>query len=67
MDALHYLTIAQAAELIRTRRLSPVDLAQAYLARIAALDPQLNAYITVTRELALAQAKKAEDEISKGG
>jgi len=66
MDALHYLTIAQAAELIRTRKLSPVELTQAYLSRIAAIDPQLGAYITVTRDLALKQARNAGDEISKG-
>lgn len=66
-DELHFTTIAQAAELIRTRKVSPVELTQAYLDRIAALDPQLNAYITVTADLALGQARKAEQEIANGG
>jgi len=65
-DDLHFLTVAQATELIRSRKLSPVELAQAYLKRIAVLDPQLNAYITVTADLALAQAREAEQEIAKG-
>jgi aspartyl-tRNA(Asn)/glutamyl-tRNA(Gln) amidotransferase subunit A len=65
-DELHYLTIAEAAALVRDRRLSPVELAQACLDRIARLDPQLNAFITVTGDLALDAAKKAEREIAAG-
>ena len=65
-DQLHFLTIAQAAELLRARKLSPVELAQTYLKRIVDLDPQLNAYITVTADLALAQAREAEREIASG-
>jgi aspartyl-tRNA(Asn)/glutamyl-tRNA(Gln) amidotransferase subunit A len=65
-DELCFLTVAQAAERIRARKLSPVELAQAYLDRIAQLDPQLNAYITVTGELALEQARAAEREIARG-
>lgn len=63
---LHFLTIAQASELIRARRLSPVELTRAYLDRIAALDAQLHAYITVTAELALEQARRAEQDIAGG-
>ena len=65
-DELHFCTVAQTAELIRTRKLSPVELAQAYLKRIEDLDPQLNAWITVTPDLALKQARAAEQEIVKG-
>src|SRR6185436_10024816 len=65
-DELHFSTIARASELIRSRKLSPVELAQAYLKRIADLDPQLRAYITVTADLALAQAREAEQEIANG-
>ena len=65
-DELHFSTVAQASEMIRTRKLSPVELAQAYLARIADLDPQLNAYITLTADLALKQAREAEQEIARG-
>ncbi|MBS0641228.1 MAG: amidase, partial [Proteobacteria bacterium] len=63
---LHYLTIAEAARLIETRRISPVDLVQAYLDRIDAVDGQLNAYLTVTAEQALTAAKAAEAEIVAG-
>jgi aspartyl-tRNA(Asn)/glutamyl-tRNA(Gln) amidotransferase subunit A len=66
MDDLHFLGIAGAAELIAKRKLSPVEYADALLARIAALDPQLDAFITVTAELARSQAREAEAEIAKG-
>ncbi len=63
---LHYLSITQAARLIQRRELSPVDLTRAFLDRITALDPQLNAFITVTADHAMAQAKAAETEIAAG-
>jgi aspartyl-tRNA(Asn)/glutamyl-tRNA(Gln) amidotransferase subunit A len=63
----HYLSIAQAASLIEAKKLSPVELTQAYLDRIAAVDAQLHSYITVTADHALAQAKAAEAEITNGG
>ena len=62
---LHFLTIAQASTLIRARKLSPVEYADALLERIEALDPQLDAFITVTAELARKQAKQAEAAIAK--
>ncbi len=63
---LHHLTIADADRLIERRQLSPVELTQAFLDRIAAIDPQLNAYLLVTAEQALAQARAAEAEIAAG-
>jgi predicted deacylase len=63
---LHFLTITEAAALIAARQLSPVELAQALLRRIEALDPQLDAFITVTGDLALDQARAAEREITSG-
>jgi len=60
------LTLAEAAELIPTRRLSPVELTRECLARIERLNPVLNAYITVTGDLALEQARQAEAEIMAG-
>ncbi len=63
---LHFLSLTEAARLIETRRLSPVELTQAYLDRIAAIDPQLNAYLLVTSDRALDQAKVAEAEIAAG-
>jgi aspartyl-tRNA(Asn)/glutamyl-tRNA(Gln) amidotransferase subunit A len=65
-DELCFYTVAQAAQLIQARKLSPIELTQAHLKRIADLDPQLNAFITVTADLALKQAREAEQEITKG-
>ena len=63
---LHLLTIAEAARLIESRSLSPVELTQAYLDRIARLNDNLGAYITVMSDSALAQAARAESEIMNG-
>jgi len=60
------LTLTQAAEQIRTRRLSPVELARECLDRIERLSPVLNAFITVTGDLALEEAQQAEADISAG-
>ena len=60
---LAFASIEQIGKLFRKRKLSPFDLAKFMLARIEQLHPRLNAYITVTAELALAQAKKAEAEL----
>tara|TARA_Y100000590_G_scaffold165302_1_gene189348 strand:- start:10239 stop:11855 length:1617 start_codon:yes stop_codon:yes gene_type:complete len=60
------LTIRTAADLISTGELSPVELTVSLLERIERINPVLNAYITVTGDLALEQAKKAEEEIGKG-
>jgi aspartyl-tRNA(Asn)/glutamyl-tRNA(Gln) amidotransferase subunit A len=63
---LHFLSIAEAARLIERRALSPVELTRAFLDRIAAIDAQLNAYLLVTADQALAQARTAEAEIIAG-
>lgn len=60
------LTLAEAAPLLRERTISPVELTRAYLERIERLNPLLNAYITVTADLALDAAKQAEAEILRG-
>ena len=61
------LTIAQASSAIRCGELSPVELTQAHLERIARVNPRLNAYVLVTAERALAEARAAEAEIASGG
>ncbi len=66
MTALHDLTIAEAAPLLKAKKLSPVELTASYLSRIDAFDGQLNAYIRVLPEQAMAAARKAEGEIMKG-
>jgi aspartyl-tRNA(Asn)/glutamyl-tRNA(Gln) amidotransferase subunit A len=60
---LAFASIEEVGKLFRKRKLSPVELTKLMLARIEQLNPKLNAYITVTAELALAQAKKAEAEL----
>ena len=63
---LPLLSLAEASELLRAKKLSPVELTEACLSRIETLNPELNAFITVTTELALAQARAAEAEIRRG-
>jgi aspartyl-tRNA(Asn)/glutamyl-tRNA(Gln) amidotransferase subunit A len=60
---LAFASIREIVRLFRQRKLSPVELTKLMLSRIEQLNPKLNAYITVTHELALAQAKKAEAEL----
>lgn len=60
---LCFLSITQLAEQIQNKSVSPVEVTQAYLDRIAALDPPLNSYLTVTAERALQEARRAEVEI----
>jgi aspartyl-tRNA(Asn)/glutamyl-tRNA(Gln) amidotransferase subunit A len=60
---LTFSSIADVARLFRAGKLSPLELTELLLARIERLNPELNAYITVTAELARAQAKKAGQEI----
>lgn len=59
-------SILELSEQLRNRKTSPVELTQGYLARIEKLNPALNAFITVTGESALQQAKHAEAEIQCG-
>jgi aspartyl-tRNA(Asn)/glutamyl-tRNA(Gln) amidotransferase subunit A len=65
MSELTSLTIAEAAELIARRVLSPLELTRALIARIETLDPQLNSFITRTFESALRQAQSAEDAVGR--
>jgi aspartyl-tRNA(Asn)/glutamyl-tRNA(Gln) amidotransferase subunit A len=67
MSELWQLTLAEAAAGIQARKISPVELVRAELARIEARNPVLNAYITVLGEQALHDAQAAEDEIAGGG
>lgn len=61
-----FLSAREHGALIRARKLSPVELTDAYLARIDALNPKTNAFITVTAAVARAQAARAEREIGRG-
>ena len=62
----HLQTIAELGPLLRRREVSPVELTRACLDRIEKHNPVLNAFITVTAESALAEARAAESEISRG-
>ena len=68
MDRQHipFLTTAQLAELIRTREVSPVEVAAAYLDRISDLNFKFNSYLTLCRREALADAAEAERDIAAG-
>jgi aspartyl-tRNA(Asn)/glutamyl-tRNA(Gln) amidotransferase subunit A len=59
-----YLSVGELGQRIRARSLSPVDLTEAYLQRSERLGPRLNAYATITRSVALEQARTAEREIT---
>jgi aspartyl-tRNA(Asn)/glutamyl-tRNA(Gln) amidotransferase subunit A len=61
-----YLTVHELSERIHARKLSPVDLTEAYLKRSETIGSRLNAYATLTRERALDEAKQAEREINAG-
>lgn len=66
-EQLHYASLLQVGDRLRAREVSPVELAQATLARIERLNPRLGAYYTVFAEDALMQARRAEQEIMRGG
>ena len=60
------LTIREAHELLTSKQISSVELTQEMLQRIHDVDPKVKSYITVTDDLALEQAKKADERIAKG-
>ncbi|HYR95545.1 MAG TPA: amidase, partial [Candidatus Binatus sp.] len=67
MSDLVRLSLGEAADLIRRRKVSPVELTEAVMARIDALQPVLNAFTTLApREGILAAARAAEGEIARG-
>ncbi len=66
LDDLAFATLPQLAELIRTRKVSPVDLTKTYVARLKKYGPKLNCVVTLTEDLALAQAAAADREIKAG-
>ncbi|MFE7929802.1 amidase [Streptomyces sp. NPDC057456] len=61
------LSLVEASRAVRARELSPVELTESVLARIAAVEGRLNAYVTVAADAALAAAVRAEREISGSG
>src|SRR5262249_2919169 len=66
LSDLAFLSVAEAAELVRSRKLSPVEYTTALLARIERVEPKLNAFVTLAPERALEAARLAENEIVAG-
>jgi Asp-tRNA(Asn)/Glu-tRNA(Gln) amidotransferase A subunit family amidase len=60
------MSAVELAAAIRARRLSPVEVTQAVLARIDAINPRVNAYCTVVAERAVAEARAAEAAVVRG-
>jgi aspartyl-tRNA(Asn)/glutamyl-tRNA(Gln) amidotransferase subunit A len=65
-DDVFFVPIAELALRIRSRRLSPVSLTEQFLDRSQSLGPKFSAYVTLTNDLALEQAHRAEKEIGAG-
>ena len=64
---LHYATIVEQAEQVRSKAISPMELTRAYLGRIEQLDTRLGAFITVLSDQAVADAREAERAVTSGG
>ena len=62
----YQLTLHEASQLLKSKKLSSLELTKACLERIHQLEPKVHALVTVTDELALSQAKKADQLIAKG-
>ena len=67
MSELAYLTVAEAAGLLRGKKLSPVEYARALIGRIERHDGRLNTFLRFAPEIALEDARRAEAEIMRGG
>jgi Asp-tRNA(Asn)/Glu-tRNA(Gln) amidotransferase A subunit family amidase len=66
MNVSNYSTIAEVTAAVRARKVSPVELVEATLARIARLDPKLRAFMHLDAEGARRQARAAEEAVSRG-
>ena len=61
-----FISIRELSKRVRTRQVSPVELTETFLYRLENLGPKYNAVVTVTRERAMEQARRAEKEIEAG-
>ena len=66
-DEIGFLGVSELAALYRTRKLSPVEVAQAVLARIEAVEPRVNAMMRTTPEHALEAARRSEEVFANRG
>ena len=65
-EALAFLPVTHLARLLETRQVKPSELTELYLSRLAKYDPILHCVVSLTSELARAQARQADDEIAAG-
>ena len=65
-ERLAYTPAIDLLELIAAKQVSPVELAEMFFERIDRLDPQLKSFLLVTRDLAMEQARAAEDAVMQG-
>jgi Asp-tRNA(Asn)/Glu-tRNA(Gln) amidotransferase A subunit family amidase len=66
IELLAFATVSDLASLMKARKITSVDLTKMYLARLKRYDPTLHFVITLTEDRAMAQAKKADEEIAAG-
>ncbi|MEE9155123.1 MAG: amidase family protein [Gemmatimonadota bacterium] len=66
IDELAFLPVTHLAELVRTRQVTSLQLTRMYLERLEKYGPKLECVITLTEERALAQARRADEEIAAG-
>jgi Asp-tRNA(Asn)/Glu-tRNA(Gln) amidotransferase A subunit family amidase len=65
-DELAFSTVKELGRLLRAKKVSSTELTKLYLSRLAKYDPVLSCAVTVTTELALSQAKRADEELAAG-
>lgn len=65
-EDLCFTPATELAEAVRTKKLSPVEITQTFLERIEAVNPKINAFCTLTPDLAMTEAREAEDAVMKG-
>ena len=66
VEDLAFATVPQLAELIRTKKVSSVELTKMYLARLKKYGPRLRCVVTLTEELAMKQAEAADNDLKRG-
>ena len=66
VEACAFYTIGQLAHLLRSRQITSLELTTMYIARLKRYGPQLECVVTLTEELALSQARRADQEIQEG-
>ncbi len=65
-EQLVFKSAVELVRLIKSKQVSPIDLTESFLERISSIDPLLNSFLLVTGDLAMEQARKAEDALVKG-